>query len=47
MTLNELVLNPKTVVEIKKPIKGKAISATEFNNIGIEMARDFKERKKG
>ncbi|MBE0424297.1 MAG: GLPGLI family protein [Lutibacter sp.] len=46
MILNDLVLNPKTGVEIKKPSKGKPLSATEFNNIGIEMTRNFKERKK-
>lgn len=47
MILNDLVLNPKLSMEIKKPNKGIQISATEFNNIGLEMVRNFKERKKG
>ncbi|MGV8945784.1 MAG: GLPGLI family protein [Lutibacter sp.] len=45
MTLNELVLNPKTAIEIKKPSKGKLISEVEFNNIGKGMVKDFKTKR--
>lgn len=45
LTLDEIVLNPKEVIEISKLKKGKLINIIDFNKLGKKMAEDLIDLK--
>jgi GLPGLI family protein len=45
LTLDEVVLNPKEVLKISKPKKGKLINVIDFNDLGKKMAKDLIDLK--